>query len=248
MMLQKKSSLHSELFLTTMNFVLLISVPGILETPSTPISYMNSPMEARTLTNHYYSRTPDVESKPFQWEFTLRNHRFLFKADQGVFSKKEVDFGSRLLIEMFELPEVEGPILDVGCGYGPIGLSFAKSYRDRTVHMVDVNLRALQLAEENARLNHVTNVKVYESDRLDGVKDGIFAAIVTNPPIRAGKKVVHEIFEQSFEHLAKGGELWVVIQKKQGAPSATEKIEQLFGTVEIVEKKKGYYILKAKKR
>ena len=113
--------------------------------------------------------------------------------------------------------------------------------------MVDVNLRAIELAKENAELNTVENVQIYESDRLTGVKGERFAAILTNPPIRAGKQIVHDILEQSYDHLLPGGELWVVIQKKQGAPSAMEKLEGLFAEVEMVERKKGYYIIKAKK-
>lgn len=198
------------------------------------------------MADHYYTRDPKVESKPIYWEFTLRNHKFKFKTDQGVFSKSEVDFGSRLLIDMFEQPSVDGDILDVGCGYGPIGLSIANE-SNRTIHMVDVNERALGLAKENAQLNGISNVLIYESDRLINVKHNQFAAILTNPPIRAGKKVVHDIFVQSFDHLCNGGELWVVIQKKQGAPSAIEKITEIFGDIEIVEKKKGYFILRAKK-
>jgi 16S rRNA (guanine1207-N2)-methyltransferase len=197
------------------------------------------------LSEHYYSRTQKVESDPKYWDFTLRDQLFRFKTDNGVFSKKEVDFGSRLLIEVFELPSVEGPVLDVGCGYGPIGLSLAKSYPDRHVHMIDVNERAIELAKENAVQNSVHNVDIYESDTLINVKEYKFAAILTNPPIRAGKKTVHDIFKQSYEHLVPQGELWIVIQKKQGAPSAIEKLKDLFTTVETIDKSKGYFIIKA---
>jgi 16S rRNA (guanine1207-N2)-methyltransferase len=199
------------------------------------------------LSEHYYSRTQKVESDPKFWDFTLKNNQFRFKTDNGVFSKREVDFGSRLLIESFEMPKTEGSLLDVGCGYGPIGLSLAKYYQDRMIHMVDVNGRAIELARENAELNRIQNVKVYESDCLLNVKEKTFAAILTNPPIRAGKKTVHDIFEQSFEHLTSQGELWVVIQKKQGAPSAIEKLNNLFNHVETIDKSKGYFVIKAQK-
>ncbi|MCM3728556.1 class I SAM-dependent methyltransferase [Neobacillus cucumis] len=199
------------------------------------------------MSEHYYSRTQKVESDPKFWDFTLRKHTFRFKTDNGVFSKREVDFGSRILIESFIMPEVEGSILDVGCGYGPIGLSIAKEFSNRIVHMVDVNERAIELAKENASLNKITNVDIYESDRLLNVKEDTFAAIITNPPIRAGKQTVHDIFEQSYEHLVSSGELWIVIQKKQGAPSAIEKLKNLFSDVETVDKSKGYFIIKAKK-
>ncbi|MBP3953398.1 class I SAM-dependent methyltransferase [Bacillus suaedae] len=198
------------------------------------------------MSGHYYSEKPEVESNQKDWSAVLRNEKINFYSDRGVFSKKEVDFGSQLLIETFNLPEQEGAILDVGCGYGPIGLSVARLDPERTVHMVDVNERALELSEKNAMRNKITNVKIYKSNGLEGVEE-TFAAVLTNPPIRAGKQVVHMIFEQAYEKLAEGGELWVVIQKKQGAPSAIEKLESLFDSVEVVEKKKGYFILLAKK-
>jgi 16S rRNA (guanine1207-N2)-methyltransferase len=201
-----------------------------------------------TLTEHYYSQKPDVVSNPKFWDFTLKGRTFRFKSDNGVFSKKEVDFGSRLLVESFNLDEaVEGNILDVGCGYGPIGISIAAAYPDRTIEMIDINSRAVELSKENAASNAIANVKIYESDRFDKVASNHFAAILTNPPIRAGKSVVHEILEESYRSLVAGGELWVVIQKKQGAPSAMDKMEQLFGNVEVPVKKKGYYILLSKK-
>jgi 16S rRNA (guanine1207-N2)-methyltransferase len=201
-----------------------------------------------TLTEHYYSHKPDVVSNPQFWDFTLKGRTFRFKSDNGVFSKKEVDFGSRLLVESFNLDEaVEGDILDVGCGYGPIGISIAAAYPDRTIEMIDINSRAVELSKENAASNAIANVKIYESDRFEKVASNHFAAILTNPPIRAGKSVVHEILEESYRSLVAGGELWVVIQKKQGAPSAMDKMEQLFGNVEVPVKKKGYYILLSKK-
>ncbi|MFO1442026.1 class I SAM-dependent methyltransferase [Bacillus sp. Bva_UNVM-123] len=199
------------------------------------------------MSEHYFSKTQKVESKPKYWDFTLNNHSFRFKTDNGVFSKSEVDFGSKLLIDAFEEPEMEGDILDVGCGYGPIGLSAAKRMPTRQVHMIDVNLRALELAKENAELNGINNVCIYESDRLENVSNHQYAAIITNPPIRAGKQIVHDIFEQSVGHLLQGGYLWVVIQKKQGAPSAIDKLTELYSEVETVVKKKGYYIIRAKK-
>ncbi|TYS07268.1 class I SAM-dependent methyltransferase [Bacillus subtilis] len=200
------------------------------------------------MSEHYYSEKPSVKSNKQTWSFRLRNKDFTFTSDSGVFSKKEVDFGSRLLIDSFEEPEVEGGILDVGCGYGPIGLSLASDFQDRTIHMIDVNERAVELSNENAERNGITNVKIYQSDMFSNVDSAqTFASILTNPPIRAGKKVVHAIFEKSAEHLKASGELWIVIQKKQGAPSAIEKLEELFDEVSVVQKKKGYYIIKAKK-
>ena len=200
------------------------------------------------MSEHYYSEKPSVKSDKQTWSFTLRNRSYTFTSDSGVFSKKEVDFGSRVLIEAFEEPEIDGDFLDPGCGYGPIGLSLAGAFTDRTVHMIDVNERAVELSNENAEKNGIKNVRIYQSDLFSNIDSAqTFASIITNPPIRAGKKVVHAIFEKSAEHLRASGELWIVIQKKQGGPSAVEKLKELFDEVSVVQKKKGYYIIKAKK-
>lgn len=197
------------------------------------------------MSEHYYSKKPQVESKPRRWNFTLRGFSFAFETDAGVFSKSEVDFGSRVLIDSFEMPEVEGCILDVGCGYGPIGLSIAKSYPNRLIQMMDVNERAVNLAKKNAELNGVQNVQIYESDALSSVQEEQVAVVLTNPPIRAGKNTIFRFYDEAYEKLADSGELWIVIQKKQGAPSTLEHLELKFSKVEIVEKKKGYWIIKA---
>ncbi|MDQ0340177.1 16S rRNA (guanine1207-N2)-methyltransferase [Caldalkalibacillus uzonensis] len=197
------------------------------------------------MTEHYYSQNPEVGHRLELIEVTLKGQPLKLYTDQGVFSKKRVDFGTRLLIETAKLPW-EGTIVDVGCGYGPIGLAVAKESARRQVVMVDINRRAVELAQKNARLNDIHNVKVIESNLLEAVKGKPFDAVLTNPPIRAGKAVVFRLFEQSYDVLKEpGGVLWVVIQKKQGAPSAVKKLENLFGQVEEVEKKKGYRIIKA---
>lgn len=197
------------------------------------------------MSEHYFSEKPQSKSSPKKWNYQLRGKLYTFTSDIGVFSKDEVDFGSRLLIEQFREPEVTGDFLDLGCGYGPIGIAIADQFQDRAVVMADVNQRALYLAEQNAVNNKVENVKITESNGLSNIEMRKFAAVITNPPIRAGKKVVHRIFEESRDALKENGELWVVIQKKQGAPSAKEKLKELFGNVEVIAKEKGYFILKA---
>lgn len=204
--------------------------------------------EGHSMSEHYYSQKPQVESKPRKWQFSLLGHSFTFETDAGVFSKSEVDFGSRVLIESFVMPEIDGIILDIGCGYGPIGLSMAKQYPNRTVYMVDVNERAIQLAKKNAEINGIQNVRILKSDGVSNVEEGLqVAAVLTNPPIRAGKDIVFKIYDDAYDVLKSGGELWVVIQKKQGAPSTVKRLEEIFKSVEIVEKEKGYWIIKAKK-
>ncbi|MGM0899275.1 MAG: class I SAM-dependent methyltransferase [Bacillota bacterium] len=199
------------------------------------------------MSQHYYSKNPQTKSNPQELTYTLRGETFRFQTDSGVFSKSDVDFGSRLLIEAFDEPGIEGPILDVGCGYGPIGMAIAKAFPQRQVHMVDVNARAIELAQKNAAMNGVENISVYESDGLSSVEHEAFSAILTNPPIRAGKETVFRFYEEAFEKLATSGSLWVVIQKKQGAPSTQEKLQELFGEVRVADKKKGYFVLEARK-
>lgn len=180
-------------------------------------------------------------------DYTIRDHVLTLTTSTGVFSKKGIDFGSRLLIETFEAPSVQGDFLDLGCGYGPIGLTLAKEFSDRHVKMVDVNERAVMLTEKNARQNDMKNVTVQQSDGFSTISSETFAAIITNPPIRTGKKVIYPFFEKSAMQLVSGGSLWVVVQKKQGAPSLMKFLETLFPLVEVRARKKGYYIIQATK-
>ncbi|KEO76319.1 class I SAM-dependent methyltransferase [Paenibacillus polymyxa] len=198
------------------------------------------------MADHYYSKRPETAHERRSLETVLRGRSYRFVSDSGVFSKQGIDYGSRVLIEAMQLP-AQASVLDVGCGYGPIGLAAAALVPEGHVTMVDINERAVQLAIENAERNGVKNVTIKQSDLFAEVKNERFDVILTNPPIRAGKETVHTIFELAYEHLNEGGALWVVIQKKQGAPSASAKIESLFGHVEEVTKDKGYRILKAKK-
>jgi 16S rRNA (guanine1207-N2)-methyltransferase len=198
------------------------------------------------LTEHYYSAKPTAAHEVNQIQIKLRGKEFTFVTDAGVFSKKEIDFGSKLLIETMVINRADF-VLDVGCGYGPIGLSAAVLADQGRVTMVDINERAVLLSRDNAKRNGLNNVTVLQSDLLAQVAENKFDCILTNPPIRAGKIVVHQIFSQAYAALIPGGRLWVVIQKKQGAPSAFTKLEAIFGNVQEVLKDKGYRIFKATK-
>ena len=195
--------------------------------------------------DHYYSPTPHAKSEPKYISFSVNGEELKLKTDRGVFSKDSVDFGSRLLIETFELPNADGPILDMGCGYGVIGISIAKKYPGHSLTMVDINERAVSLASENA-LNNGIEARVFQSNLYENVT-GEYAVVVSNPPIRAGKETVHHILAHARSHLLPQGELWTVIQKKQGAPSAVKKLEEIYDDVDIVKKSKGYYIIRAVK-
>lgn len=203
--------------------------------------------EVDILSNHYYSEKPTVKSDRKTIVIEVRGSRLNIVTDAGVFSKTELDYGTKLLLESLDVTNAKGAILDVGCGYGPIGLSIAKEDDTRDIWMVDVNERAIELSELNKKNNGIINAKIFKSYLLNEVGEKQFAYIITNPPIRAGKKVVHELFEQASSRLLNNGELWIVIQKKQGAPSAITKLKELFDDVAIVEKSKGYFVIRAKK-
>lgn len=195
---------------------------------------------------HYYTDNSDLQSEPTTFTFYYRGNDIVFTSDHGVFSKTMIDYGSRVLLDTIQIEETKKRVLDVGCGYGTFGISLKKVYPFLQVDMVDVNDRALALCKVNVEKNNIKDVAIYKSYVYDSVKD-CYDIIITNPPIRAGKEVVHNILEQAYEHLENDGELWVVIQKKQGAPSARNKMLEVFNNCEIVKKDKGYYILMSKK-
>lgn len=196
------------------------------------------------MSEHYYTPKPTVEHNRRVIEEELRGHALKFMTDAGVFSKTGVDYGSKLLIDSMQLP-INARVLDMGCGYGPIGLSAALIVTNGVVTMADVNERALQLAADNAKLNHIMNIRMLQSDLFAGLVDELFTHILTNPPIRAGKQIVHRLFDEAYDHLHDKGELWIVIQKKQGAASAFSKLEERFKKVDEIEKSKGYRIIRA---
>ena len=191
----------------------------------------------------YYAENPDAVHDIHELRVELLGEKMTFLTDAGVFSKKMVDFGSQLLLKCLEVNQGE-TVLDVGCGYGPLGLSLAKAYGVQAT-MVDINNRALDLARQNAERNKV-EATIFQSNIYEQV-GGKFDHVISNPPIRAGKQVVHEIIEKSKDFLGIGGDLTIVIQKKQGAPSAKSKMEDVFGNCEVVKKDKGYYILRSVK-
>lgn len=197
------------------------------------------------MANHYYTKNPESISQQKHWTYRLKGNTLSFTSDNGVFSKNTVDFGSELLVESYDIPEQfqKASLLDIGCGYGTLGLAYGKAYPELSIEMIDVNERALVLAQENAKKNGIHNVDIHESNLYDSVKKSQYEIIISNPPIRAGKIVVHTILEKAYDYLAENGQLVIVIQKKQGAPSAQKKMEEVFGNCERIQWDKGYWIL-----
>lgn len=194
------------------------------------------------MTQMYYAKNPDAAHDIHRLQVTLLGQSMTFLTDAGVFSKKMIDYGSQVLLSALTDLPAGTKLLDVGCGYGPLGLALAKA-QGVVPTMVDVNSRAIELARKNAEKNGVA-ATILQSDIYEQV-EGQFDYIISNPPIRAGKQVVHAIIEESLQYLVAGGNLTIVIQKKQGAPSAKAKMLEVFGNCEVLKKDKGYYILRS---
>lgn len=195
------------------------------------------------MTKMYFAENPDAKHDIHELKVELLGQQMTFLTDAGVFSKKMIDYGSRVLLSALEFNKKE-MLLDVGCGYGTLGLTLAKA-QELEVTLVDINQRALDLARKNADANQVS-ADIFQSNVYEQVT-GQFHHIISNPPIRAGKQVVHEVISGSYDHLLADGDLTIVIQKKQGAPSAKTKMEEVFGNCETLKKDKGYYILRSVK-
>ena len=195
------------------------------------------------MSNQYFDNNPNIKSEPFYIDFYFYKHKLTFKSDNGVFSKRNVDFGTNLLLKNVSL-KGSNKLLDMGCGIGIMGISLAKMHPEIFVDMVDVNLRAIELVKENYILNKIENANVFESNTYSNITDK-YDVIVTNPPIRAGKSVVHDIVLNGKNHLTNGGKIYVVIQKKQGAESCLKAMKEVYDSVEVIDKDKGYYIIKA---
>lgn len=201
---------------------------------------------------HYFEEKPVTPSERREIESRFHGINFRFATDTDVFSRRAVDYGTRLLIDtaLRVLPEEGfrgGRILDLGCGYGVVGIVMKRSFPSSDVTLADINTRALELSRENAAANNAAFVTILSSDAWDSITD-TFELVLTNPPVRAGKQTVFAFYEGAFEHLAPGGSIFVVLQKKQGAPSTEKKLAELFGNCEIVAKDSGYWILRAIKR
>jgi 16S rRNA (guanine1207-N2)-methyltransferase len=197
------------------------------------------------MSDHYFTQNPSTEHnyQEFTYAIPKTNKVIKIRTDTGVFSKDKVDFGSDLLIESVE-PSSGDKVLDIGCGYGIIGISLAnKTHIELT--MVDINTRAVELAKFNAELNEI-KANVHQSDGLSLV-NGQFNKIVFNPPIRAGKDVYYNIIINAKDYLFENGEIFIVIRKRQGGPSMIKHLESVYGNCEKVNKSGGYWILKSKK-
>lgn len=187
----------------------------------------------------YFSQNPTSKHDLKECRYSFCDHQFTFITDSGVFSKGEVDRGSDILLH--SLPSLHGDVLDMGCGYGLIGIVIKKCYPDCNVVSIDINQRAVNLTRQNALRNHVA-LECLQNDGLSSLGKSFDYALI-NPPIRAGKETVYRLFNEIRASLSRKGKLFIVIRTKQGAKSAVEYLKTLFHAVNTIEIKSGYRIL-----
>jgi 16S rRNA (guanine1207-N2)-methyltransferase len=199
------------------------------------------------MTDHYYTANPNAVHETIEFTVTLRGVSLKLQSDAGVFSKHRVDTGTKLLIESLRLEEGQRRILDLGCGYGPIGLVVARLLPQATVFMSDINERAVGLAKMNAALNQISNVRIASGDGLTPFAGMKFDLIVTNPPMRTGKESIYAMLDQSSPVLNPGGWFVAVVATKQGAKSYERKLAEVFQNVTEWEKGSGYRVIAGQK-
>ena len=195
------------------------------------------------MAEYYYTNNPTSEHEERHFTSVFMGRTLAFETDAGVFSKQHIDPGSEILCK--SLPELYGRVLDMGCGWGAMSVMALARFPALDVTMADVNERALDLAVRNVQKNGM-QAKAVLSDGFERV-EGEFDAVMTNPPIRAGKAVIYRMFEDAKAHLAEGGRLFLVIRKQQGAPSALKFLKELYAEAETIERDGGYWVIACKK-
>jgi 16S rRNA G1207 methylase RsmC len=194
---------------------------------------------------HYFTAKPKSRPRLGVIHAHLRGRYFEFLTASGVFSKSRVDLGTKLLIQSMILPE-EGLVLDLGCGYGAVGIVAASLNPRLQVYMVDVNERAVWLAKQNAKRNHVENVKIKRGSLYAPVAKLKFDVILTNPPVSAGIETITKLIEEAPNHLKPNGSFQIVVRSKIAGKRFTRLLEEAFSHVEILSRKSGYRTFIAK--
>jgi len=193
-------------------------------------------------TEHYFATFPKSEAKFGLIKTRLRGELFKFLTASSVFSKKQVDLGTRILIEAMQLPQ-EGTVLDVGCGYGAIGITVAASNMRLQVVMTDVNIRAVQLAKRNIKINKISNAEVRYGYLYEPVTESTFNCVLSNPPVSAGMETVKKIISQAPRIMASKATFQMVIRSKIGSKTLPSVFNDTFGNCAVLARKSGYRVL-----
>lgn len=197
------------------------------------------------MSEHYFTRRPAAPHRPLRVRFTLGKTQLWLHTDRGVFSYRHVDPGTRLLAEAF-LPDGARRVVDLGAGYGALGLMLAARFPGLWVVMVEINERAAELCRRNAQENGLA-APVVVGDGLSAFSSASFDAVVTNPPVRAGRGVIYRWMEEAARVLVLGGSFWMVVRTRQGAATLAEAARERVGPVELVERGGGYRVFRARK-
>ena len=197
--------------------------------------------------SHYFDLDPNLKHQEKVIKYEINEMNIELFTDSGVFSKNRIDEGTYLFLKVLVPLRLHGRILDLGCGYGPLGLTIGLFSPSSHITLADVNMRALDLCKKNAcKLGLENRVTILHSDIYENI-EGPYDSIVVNPPIRAGKEITYRMYEGAKQYLIDGGSLYVVIRRAQGAGSASKYIETVFGNVVLLDRKKGHYFYKATK-
>jgi 16S rRNA (guanine1207-N2)-methyltransferase len=198
------------------------------------------------MSGQYFETRPVSKRKPARISVTIRGHPFTFQTDSGVFSREGLDRGTELLLEAIEVGPCES-MLDLGCGYGPIGIVAARLSEGGHVILTDVNERAVALARTNIAANGLRNAEVRIGDVYAPVDDMLFDHILCNPPIRAGRGIVDRIIREAPSHLLDGGNFWLVARTRQGANTIRLRMRNAFDNADVVKRGSGFKVLRSVK-
>ena len=196
---------------------------------------------------HYYARAPKSKKREYYFRAVLNGFNLEFFTASGIFSPRRVDLGTLTLIKYMELKK-GSKILDLGCAYGTVGIVAAKTCVSCEVVMVDINERAVYSAKKNIKVNDIKNAKAKQSYYFSGLANKNFDIILLNPPQSAGLDVCYKLIELSYEHLNKDGSLQLVVRRRHGGERITERMEEVFGNIEVIGKKAGYWVYKSIKK
>jgi len=198
------------------------------------------------VSEQYFAGKPKSRRRPAEIQIAVRGQSFTFRTDAGVFSRKEIDRGTELLLTALEVGPCE-LILDLGCGYGTLGIVAARLSQGGHVILTDVNERAVALVRKNVAANRIANAEVRLGDLYEPVRGMAFDHIVCNPPIRAGRAIVDRIVSEAPMHLLNGGKLWLVARTRQGAETLRDRMAASFGSAEVVRRGSGFKVLRSTK-
>lgn len=192
----------------------------------------------------YFDEDKNLKQQKKLIKINYENKQYDLFTTNGVFSKEKFDYGTRLLLEEITKNELEGRALDLGCGYGIVGVILANIYPNLTIDMIDITDRAIELSKENTK--NLVNVNVFKSNIYEKITEK-YNYIITNPPIRAGKEIVRKFLKEACYHLNSSGELWFVMRKDHGVKSIIKELEEIY-KISIMNKSKGFYIVKCIKK